>query len=355
MRKEMREALITSTAGKLELAKYVEIPLLEPGMMLCRVAAVGLNPADAKSNDNTTSPGSIGGFDFAGEILHIGEDVTRFKPGDRVAGFAHGYNTDNKASGAFTSLVLAMEDMTLKIPAGWTYEQGATLGVVVSTAGYALNHYLDVPLPERGTKRDGSKKEYILVSGGATATGIVAIQLLCLAGFKPVATCSPRSMDMVRSLGAVATFDYNLPSCGTDIRSFTGDTLTRALDCVTTAETMSMCYEAISSKGGRYISLDPNSAHVKYTRRDVSVDWVMAMSMTGNRVNLPGVYGRPSMPALRGLASRVFCMAEGLISQGVLRGPPFQARPGGLVSIGEGIDDLRKGLTRGEKLVYPLT
>lgn len=350
----MREALTSSTAGKLERARNVEIPLLEPGMMLCRVAAVGLNPADAKSSDHITSPGSIGGFDFAGEILHIGEDVTRFKPGDRVAGFAHGYNADNKASGAFTSILLAMEDMTLKIPAWWTYEQGATLGVVVSTAGYALNHYLDVPLPEFGMRQDGRKKEYILVSGGATATGIVAIQLLCLAGFKPVATCSPKSMDMVRSLGAVATFDYNSPNCGIDIRSFTGDTLTRALDCVTTGETMSMSYEAISSKGGRYISLDPHSAHVKYTRRDVSTDWVMAMSMTGNRVNLPGVYARPAMPALRGLASRVFCMTEELIARDVLRGPPFQVRSGGLDSVGEGIEDLRKGLVKGEKLVYPL-
>jgi aspyridone synthetase trans-acting enoyl reductase len=350
----MREALISSTAGKLELARNVEIPLLEPGMMLCRVAAVGLNPADVKSSDHTTSPDSIGGFDFAGEVLRIGEDVTRFKPGDRVAGFAHGYNADNKESGAFTSLLLAMEDMTLKIPTGWTYEQGATLGVVVSTTGYALNHYLDVPLPERGMKEYGSQNEYILVSGGATATGIVAIQLLCLAGFKPVATCSPRSMDMVRSLGAVATFDYNLPSCGIDIRSFTGDMLTRALDCVTTSETMSMCYEAISSKGGRYISLDPNSAHVKYTRRDVSADWVMAMSLTGNRVNLPGVYGRPAIPTLRGLASRVFCRAEELISRGELRVPPFQVRSGGLAAVQEGIQDLRKGLANGKKWVYPL-
>lgn len=349
----MREALISSTAGKLELAKDVETPLLEPGMMLCKVAAVGLNPADVKSNDRTTSPDSTGGFDFAGEILSVGGGVTRFKPGDRVAGFAHGYNADNKASGAFTSLLLAMEDMTLKIPAGWTYEQGATLGVVVSTAGYALSHYLDIPLPERGTKKS-RKKEYVLVSGGATATGMVAIQLLCLAGFQPVATCSPRSMDMVRSLGAVATFDYNLPSCGTDIRGLTGDNLTRALDCVTTAKTMGMCYEAIGSTGGRYISLDPHAAHVKYTRRDVSADWVMAMSMTGNRVNLPGVYGRPAIPALRALASRVFSMAEDLISRGQLRAPPFQVRSGGLVSIGEGIEDLRKGLAKGEKLVYPL-
>jgi aspyridone synthetase trans-acting enoyl reductase len=350
----MREALISSVAGKLELAKDVEIPLLGLGTMLCRVAAVGLNPADAKSSDHATSPGSIGGFDFAGEILHIGEGVTRFKPGDRVAGFAHGYNADDKTSGAFTSLVLAMEDMTLRIPDEWTYEQGATLGVVVATAGYALNHFLDIPLPDRGTKRAGKKNGYILISGGATGTGIIATQLLCLAGFKPVATCSPRSMGMVRSLGAVATFDYNLPNCGIEIRSFTGDTLTRALDCVTTSQTMSMCYEAISSKGGRYISLDPYSTHVKYKRRDVSADSVMAMSMTGNRVHLPGVYGRPAMPALRGLASRVFCMAEELMSEGVLRGPPFQIRSGGLASVGKGIEDLRKGLAKGEKLVYSL-
>ena len=351
-----RQALVTSAGGKLELASHIDIPDLEPNMMLCRVAAVGLNPGDTKSSDHTTSSGSIGGFDFAGEILQVGAGVTWFKPGDRVAGFAYGYNPDNKSMGAFANIVLASEDFALKIPPGWTFEQGATLGTVVSTAGFALSHYyLDIPLPDDRTKENSEKHdEYILVSGGNTATGMVAIQLLHLAGFKPVATCSPSSAVMVRSLGAVATFDYRSPTCGADIRSFTGDTLARVLDCVTSAETTSMCYAAIGSRGGRYVSLDPVSAHVKYTRRDVSADWAIALAMFGYPVRLAGVYGRPANPALRGLGRRVFHMAEALIAQGALRGPRFTVRPSGLAAVEEGIENLRKGRVTGGKLVYPL-
>ncbi|KAK4107227.1 GroES-like protein [Canariomyces notabilis] len=358
----MRQALVSSTLGRLVVASHVSIPAPEQGEMLCQTAAVGLNPGDVKFSDYTSLQGTIGGFDFAGVVLQVGPGVTRFKAGDRVAGFAHGYDSNNKSSGAFADVVLAVEDLTLKLPHDWTFEQGATLGTIVATAGMALSHYLDIPLPEADSERTnatGGKTsdqdgEYVLVSGAATATGMVATQLLRLAGFRPVGTCSPRSAELVRSLGAVATLDYRSPTCGADIRSLTGNSLTRVLDCVTSAETMAMCYSAIGSKGGRYVALDPVSTHVKYTRRDVSADWPMALAIFGHPVRLAGVYGRPATPALRGLGARIFCMAEALIERGELRGPPFQVRKGGLAAVDRGIEDLRKGRAKGEKLVYPL-
>ncbi|KAK3318105.1 chaperonin 10-like protein [Apodospora peruviana] len=360
MMMQTRQVLLSSPGGQLKLVRDAQIPTPGPSMMLCKTAAVGLNPADAKSGDYTFSPGSVGGFDFAGEVIQVGPGVTRFEPGDRVAGFSYGYNADDKSMGAFTDVVLAAEDFTLKIPPEWTFEQGATLGVVVATAGLAIGTYLDIPLPDdhiNAEKNPNTEQEYVLVSGGATATGMVAIQLLRLCGFLPVATCSPSSMALVRSLGAVAVFDYRSPTCSAEIKSFTGDNLRRVLDCVTSAETMSMCYAAISSShGGRYIALDPVSTHVKYTRRDVSADWVLALAMFGTPVRLAGVYGRPAEPALRELAARVFSMTEGMIARGVLREPVFQVRSGGLAAVKTGIEDLRRGGGRGGKgkLVYPL-
>ncbi|KAM7193985.1 hypothetical protein V8F33_007491 [Rhypophila sp. PSN 637] len=289
-----RQALLSSPGGQLKLVSHVQVPAPGPGMLLCRTAA---------------------------------------------------------------------EDFALRIPPEWTFEQGATLGVVVATAGLAISTYLDIPLPFPDAKdnldanHSGANpdlSEYVLVSGGATVTGMIAIQLLRLSGFQPVATCSPSSMELVRSLGAVATFDYRSPTCAADIKTFTGDSLQRALDCVTSAETMSMCYAAISSStGGRYVALDPVSLHVKYTRRDVSADWVLALSMFGTPVKLAGVYGRPASPALRELAAKIFFMAEGLIVRGVLREPIFQVREGGLGAVEMGIEELRRGGTHG-KLVYPL-
>ncbi|KUI71861.1 Enoyl reductase LovC [Cytospora mali] len=350
----LRQALITTAAGKLELASHVAIPRPGPNMMLCRVAAVGLNPGDAKSSEHTASVGSIGGFDFAGVVLQVGTDVKRFKPGDRVAGAAYGYNPDERDLGAFADVILATEELTLKIPSNWTFEQGATLGVVVTTAGFAISHFLQIPLPDEKPRGHGNEDKFVLVSGSGTATGVVAIQMLRLAGFKPVTTCSPASMAMVRALGAVATFDYLSPTCAADIRRFTEGRLARVLDCVTSAESMAMCYAAIGSSGGRYIALDPVSTHGKYLRRDVSADWLMAISMFGLPVRLAGVYGRPAKPELRALALRIFCTTEALIAQGKMKEPSFQIRPGGLVAVGQGIEELRRGLVKGGKLVYPL-
>lgn len=46
----------------------------------------------------------------------------------------------------------------------------------------------------------------MLVYGGSTATGTIATQLLELSGYDPIATCSPRNFDLVRSRGASAVF-----------------------------------------------------------------------------------------------------------------------------------------------------
>ncbi|KAI1342719.1 GroES-like protein [Xylariaceae sp. FL0016] len=350
-----RQALVTSSGNRLKHVRDLEVPDLSPGALLCRVSSVGLNPGDVKSSEYAASTGSIGGFDFAGEVMRTGSAVKRFQAGDRVAGFAYGYNPDDTSSGAFTDIILTTEKFVFKLPRGWTFEQGSTLGTVMYTVGYALSHYLNIPLsdeaPEANENRVG---EYILVSGGATATGMMAVQLLRLAGFQPVATCSPASADAVLSLGAASTFDYESPTCGANIRSFTGDTVTRVLDCVTSATTMSMCYAAVSTRGGRYVGLDPISPHVKYTRRDVSADWVMALALFGQPVRLAGVYGRSARPELPELGQRISSMTETLIAEGKLRGPPFQARAGGLTAVMEGIEDLRRGGTVRGKLVYTL-
>lgn len=155
-------------------------------------------------------------------------------------------------------------------------------------------------------------------------------------------------------MGAIDTFDYHSPSCGTEIRDYTKNSLAYVLDCVTSSEAMRMCYEAIGATGGRYCALETVSTRVKYTRRDVYTDWVMAPTLFGNPVKLAGVYGRPAMPSNRQLAAMLFRMAESLIKQGILRPPRYEIRIGGLRSVEEGVEDLRRGKIKGGKLVYPL-
>lgn len=139
-----------------------------------------------------------------------------------------------------------------------------------------------------------------------------------------------------------------------EINHYTKGALAHVLDCISTAETMKMCYEAIGTSGGRYLALDPISTHVKYTRRNVLADWMVAFTVFGAPVKFGGVYGRPVMPRHRELAPRLFALVEILLEQGMLKAPPFEVRSGGLEAVAGGIDDVRKGRTNGGKLVYLL-
>ncbi|CAG8978704.1 hypothetical protein HYALB_00004687 [Hymenoscyphus albidus] len=78
-----------------------------------------------------------------------------------------------------------------------------------------------------------STQRYVLVYGGSSVCGAMALQLLRNSGFIPVSTCSPQIFALVKDLGAEEPFDYNYrsPTCGEDIRRFTANTLTYVLDC----------------------------------------------------------------------------------------------------------------------------
>ncbi|RYP05747.1 hypothetical protein DL764_003605 [Monosporascus ibericus] len=149
------------------------MPLLKPGTMLCKVAAVALNPADAKLIDEFQSPGCIGGQDFAGHVVSVGEGVKRFKQGDHVFGFTFGPNPDNRASGAFSEYVIPTEDLSCQIPSSMRFEEASKFGLSVSTAGFSLFRSLGLP-----THASPTEDCFVLIAGGATASGIAAIQIL---------------------------------------------------------------------------------------------------------------------------------------------------------------------------------
>ncbi|WYZ38313.1 hypothetical protein EsH8_III_000227 [Colletotrichum jinshuiense] len=307
----VRKALVGKGPGEYEIKHDVPIPDIQPDQMLCKTNAVALNPADAKTIDNSPSPG-IGGYDFSGTVVKVGGSVTRFQVGDRVFGFVHGLNSDNRDSGAFADHLVATADLCCKIPASMTFNQACTMALAFGTVGYAMFKQLGLAMPGSET---GERPEYVLVAGGNTASGI-----------KPVVTCSVNASATMKDLGAAATFDYRSSTCGREIKNFTHNTLVHALDCVTSADTMATCFEAIGAKGGKYIGLEAPPTQVKYSRRDVTVDWVQALSMFGKAVKLDGVYGRPASQSDRQFAAQLYRAAERWIEEVLVRGPEFQLR-----------------------------
>ncbi len=104
----------------------------------------------------------------------------------------------HKEDGAFGQIITAKGDVQMKIPDNLSFEEASTLGVGITTVGQALYQSLKLPLPNEPT----TEKSYLLIYGGSTATGSLAIQFAKLSGFTVAVTCSPRNFDYVKSLGA---------------------------------------------------------------------------------------------------------------------------------------------------------
>ena len=148
-------------------------PQLRDDYILVKTVAVALNPTDWKHDEFMATAGALSGCDYAGVVEEIGEKVTKpFAKGDRVCGACHGANMLQLEDGAFAEYIVAKGDIQMKIPPPMAYEEAATLGIGILTVGQSLYQSLQLPLPSAPAK----KASPVLIYGGSTATGTLAIQ-----------------------------------------------------------------------------------------------------------------------------------------------------------------------------------
>ncbi|KAK4906474.1 hypothetical protein LTR66_017713 [Elasticomyces elasticus] len=172
---KIQSAIIMRGSGEAEVESDLCIPSPDAGQLLIRTHAIALNPSDAMALDNSPRPGSGMGYDFSGEVIEIGQGAQGvWVIGDRVAGFLHGCFAANYTTGAFREYLTADAELVIRLPPHLSFNEGSTLGMGMSTAAQALYQSLRIPLP--GTEAV-PMKQTVLVYGGSTATGSLAIQL----------------------------------------------------------------------------------------------------------------------------------------------------------------------------------
>lgn len=159
------------------------------------VQAVSVNPVDTKVRAGITEPQRpprILGWDAAGVVESVGDDVTLFRPGDRVF-----YAGDITRPGSNATHQLVDERIVGRMPATLDFPQAAALPLTAITAWEAL--FTRLRLDRR---LDAGKR--LLIIGGAGGVGSMAIQLAKrVAGLEVVATASRApSRDWCLSLGA---------------------------------------------------------------------------------------------------------------------------------------------------------
>ncbi|KAF2150400.1 GroES-like protein [Myriangium duriaei CBS 260.36] len=339
-------ALKVISAGKVEVQE-VPLPTLRDDYILVRVHSIAVNPGDWKLIDYLSQPGTTAGCDLSGTVEAVGPKVTRrFSPGDRIMAMAHGVNTPLPEDGAFGEYAVVKGDIAALVPNNLSFEQAATLPIGVITLGLALYKNLGLPLPGHG---DG-KGQWLLVYGGSTASGSLAIQYGKLSGYRVISVNSPQHDGFVTLLGAEGTFDYHDKDIGTKIRAHTGNELRNALDCICTEESNRICSLALSSlPGGKvsYLTYQLPTAE----REDIEMRWTMALTAKGEDVDIAG-YIIPAMPEDFELTKRFWNISEALLAEEKIRPHPAEVRQGGLDNIFEGLDDLRQNRVSGKKLVY---
>ncbi|KAF2965467.1 hypothetical protein GQX73_g8073 [Xylaria multiplex] len=109
------------------------------------------------------------------------------------------------------------------------------------TARQGMYNRLKLPLPTELAKEPFP----VLIYGGSTATGMAGIQFAKLSGLTVITTCSPHS------------FDYKSPTCATDIKKLTNNSLKYSWNC--TGDSAAICAVAMSdSEEGIYGTIMPS-------------------------------------------------------------------------------------------------
>ncbi|KAF3763038.1 GroES-like protein [Cryphonectria parasitica EP155] len=348
-------AILQNENGSPKLMEGVPLPSPKAGTVIVKTVAVALNPSDNKMGAAFPTPGSVVGMDFSGTVAFIPPGTTTdLRLGDRVCGMVHGSNPGDLTNGAFAEYVRARPEFLLPVPPTLSMEEAATLGVALMTNLLALWEPSALGLAATADPDKPAEKPFpVLVYGGSTATGTIALQLLRLSGLTPIAVCSPRNFDLARDRGAAAALDYMRPDLVAEIQRLTGGKLRYVYDCIADPETVAHCYAAIGRTGGRYASLELVPEALR-TRRAVRLKLVLAYEASGEDVPLSNGYETLGDLEKRALAERYIGVFRGLLDKGLLKTHPIQNLGGGLQRVLEGLKMLRSGAVSGQKLVVTM-
>lgn len=205
--------------------------------ILIRNHAIAINPLDNMLQTAARFPlayPNIFGQDVAGEVVAIGNEVSRFKVGDRVVGHAVGLVSKRAEENAFQNFTILNTSMASPIPNSMPFENAAVLPLGLSTAACGLfqpSPFLALQLPTAPPQKP--KGECVLIWGGSSSVGSNAIQLCIAAGYTVISTSSAKNFEYVKKLGAEQIFDYTDPSTPSSIISaLKGKKLAGALDCI---------------------------------------------------------------------------------------------------------------------------
>jgi NADPH2:quinone reductase len=203
----------------------------QAGHVLLKHTAIGLNYIDTYHRSGLypiqTFPSGIG-LEAAGVVERVGEGVTEFKEGDRVA-----YGTG--PIGAYSQLRIMPADKLVKIPDGVDDKTAAAMMLKGLTAQYLLRRTYKV-----------QKGDNVLIHAASGGVGMILTQWAKHLGANVIGTVgSPQKATVARTHGCDHTILYRIENFAARVKEFTGgkgvavvydgvgkDTFLGSLDCL---------------------------------------------------------------------------------------------------------------------------
>lgn len=315
--------------------------------MLIKIAVSGSNPKDWKStfiphcaplrpmSADDAVPIWMGdenntGDDMAGTIESVGEGVTEFKVGDRVAAF-HEMRTE---WGSFAEYGIAWAHTTFHIPSNVSFEEAATLPLAALTSMYGLFDRLALPTP----LKPAEKEIPLLIYGASSAVGAFAIKLARLANIHPIIGVAGAGGDFAKSIGADIIVDRRKGRIVEDIKeALAGKELLYAYDAVSEGES-GKHISAVLAKGGASTTVLPIDTYAE------SVD--VRRTMVGD--------AHTGSEAQKDMAYTFCRLFTRWLAEGRFTPHPYEVIEGGLDGIEKGLRMLQAGEVSAKKVIFKI-
>lgn len=196
------KAYVLNEAGAVEnlVLREVEKPEIKADEVLVETKAISINPVDVKVRRmdetitmimGTEDRPVILGWDIAGIVVAVGEEVSGFEVGDKVFGMVN-FPGQGKA---YAEYVASPAYHIAVMPEKVTFEEAAATTLAALTALQVLR-----PRVKKGDR--------ILIHAGSGGVGHFAIQMAKGLDAYVIATSSARNRDFIMSLGADEHIDY---------------------------------------------------------------------------------------------------------------------------------------------------
>lgn len=206
---ELMTAIEISTPGGPEVLIAAERPVPSPGdgELLLKVAFAGVNRPDVIQRKGLYPPppgaSDLPGLEVSGVVVSVGAGVSRELLGTRQCALVSG--------GGYAQYCIARADVCLPVPAGMEMAQAAALPETLFTVWHNVF--------ERGYAASG---ETILIHGGTSGIGTMAIKLGKLFDLNVIVTCgSDDKCAAAKAIGADHAINYNSTDFVAEVQTIT--------------------------------------------------------------------------------------------------------------------------------------